>query len=81
MFLEVYATLDMTMKYYGTGKRNLKIPFNFFPYLKLSRFSTAQDIKTMIDQWMQKMPDDGVSSWVVGTIPNYIGTVNRFLPI
>lgn len=65
MFLEVYATIGMSMKYYGVGAKSLKIPFNFLLYEIGSLYMQPYSVKSMIDLWMTSMPKDGTPNWVV----------------
>ncbi|XP_011690583.1 PREDICTED: maltase 2-like [Wasmannia auropunctata] len=71
MFLtEVYADLDLTMKYYLSGST---VPFNFMFIVDLNDKSSASDFKYHIDRWMKNMPNstEYVANWVVGNHDNH----------
>lgn len=65
MFLEIYAPIEISMEYYGSGKRNLKIPFNFIMVQRGYANIRPVELKAIIDDWVTKMPKDGVPNWVV----------------
>lgn len=65
MMTEAYADLQLMIKYYGTQTRNGSIPFNFSFLGEINKYSTAWDIKTVIDKWMTYMPSGRVANWVV----------------
>ncbi|KAI4501732.1 hypothetical protein M0802_003067 [Mischocyttarus mexicanus] len=70
MFLtEVYADLDLTIKYYYAGST---VPFNFMFIADLNNKSSAADFKRLIDRWMNNVPlEEYVPNWVVGNHDNH----------
>ena len=66
MMTEAYTDLDLMIKYYGDGKRNGSIPFNFSFLQDVTNHSNARDIKTAIDKWMLYKPVDEPANWVNG---------------
>ncbi|XP_072940566.1 maltase A1-like [Epargyreus clarus] len=66
MMTEAYTSLANVMKYYGTGKRNGSVPFNFSLLENINNQSTAFDIKLVIDKWMTYMPVGKTANWVNG---------------
>lgn len=65
MFLEIYTSLEVSMRYYGSGKRSLKIPFNFLLITNGGRFMRPQSVKDIINSWMSSKPTDAVPNWAV----------------
>ncbi|KOX72590.1 putative maltase H [Melipona quadrifasciata] len=62
LMLEVYSNVSDTMKYYHYGA---DFPFNFYTITNLTRTSTAEDIKNVIDSWYDNMPKGYTPNWVV----------------
>lgn len=64
---EAYASLDNTMRWFGTEqRRGSHMPFNFALIADLNRNSPAADFKTAIDNWMTSVPSFGEPNWVLG---------------
>ncbi|XP_045524287.1 maltase A1-like [Pieris brassicae] len=66
MITEAYTDLEHLMRYYGDGKRNGSIPFNFSLLENIRKDSDAVAIKRIIDQWMENMPVGRTANWVNG---------------
>ncbi|CAG4941274.1 unnamed protein product [Parnassius apollo] len=66
MITEAYTEIGQMIRYYGTGKRNGSIPFNFFFLEEINNQSNARDIKLVIDKWMTYMPSGQTANWVNG---------------
>lgn len=65
MMTEAYTALDLMIRYYGNGKRDGSIPFNFSFLGEVGNHSNARDIKMVIDKWMTYMPSGKTANWVV----------------
>lgn len=66
---EAYSPINKTMLYYGSqdGSRqggHFTFNFNFITYLKNPNF-TVDDIINAIDLWIDNMPKNHTSNWVV----------------
>ncbi|KAJ8731785.1 hypothetical protein PYW08_014515 [Mythimna loreyi] len=70
MMTEAYTDIDLMMRYYGNGVRNGSMPFNFIFLGELSGTSTARNMTTVIDKWIDKMPANTVANWVNGNHDN-----------
>ncbi|XP_049866375.1 maltase A1-like [Pectinophora gossypiella] len=66
MMTEAYADIELMIKYYGDGKRNGSIPFNFAFLGEINNQSNARDIKLVIDKWMTYKPANQPANWVNG---------------
>lgn len=67
LMVESAAPIELNMKYYGNGTHEgAHFPFNFELLLKLNGNSTANDFKTLIDAWLNKMPKNHMANWVLG---------------
>ncbi|XP_046740846.1 maltase 1-like [Diprion similis] len=60
---EGYGPIDFVMNYYTHGSN---VPFNFFFITDARSGSTAEELKSIIDNWMNNMPDNYVANWVIG---------------
>lgn len=70
LMTEAYANTEDTMLYYQSkdGKqRGAHMPFNFALIYDLTNGTTAQRIKSGIDNWMLNMPNKHTPSWVLGS--------------
>lgn len=67
IFVEVFATLEDTLRYYADtdGNPRAHFPFNFMLLNDLDADSTARDFKNTIDSWMTNIPVGATSNWVV----------------
>lgn len=65
MMTEAYSDIAHMVRYYGDSTRQGSIPFNFIFLQQLSKTSTANDMKSAIDQWMSIMPSGKTANWVV----------------
>ncbi|KAL0125452.1 hypothetical protein PUN28_004517 [Cardiocondyla obscurior] len=63
MMTEAYSSLENTIKYYKYGAQ---VPFNFNFIMNVTANSTPTDFKNIIEDWMNKMPEDGTPNWVMG---------------
>lgn len=67
IMIESAAPIDLNMKYYGNSTmEGAHFPFNFDLLLKLNKNSSATDYKTMIEEWLNKMPEGHMANWVLG---------------
>ncbi|XP_059470020.1 maltase A3-like [Neocloeon triangulifer] len=67
MMVEAYTSLENTMKYYGSGDRKgAHFPFNFELITKFNNETTAAELKQIIDNWQNNLPDGAWSNWVIG---------------
>lgn len=63
---EAYANTSMTMKYYEAGAH---FTFNFGFISNVDSTATAADIKELvIDEWLNNIPANSTSNWVVSRI-------------
>ncbi|XP_046614382.1 maltase 1-like [Neodiprion virginianus] len=60
---EGYANTDLVMQYYTHGSN---IPFNFGFITNTRSGSTAAEFKSVIDSWLDSMPENYVANWVTG---------------
>ena len=66
LMLESYASLDMNMKYYGNETvPGAHFPFNFELVKRTNENSTAEDFKTIVEDWLNAMPKGHIANWVV----------------
>ncbi|KAF4519056.1 hypothetical protein B566_EDAN001643 [Ephemera danica] len=67
LLAEVYDSLENTMKYYGEPDHPISdFPFNFLLVSELGENPTAEQLRTLITRWMEKMPPDACANWVLG---------------
>lgn len=69
LLTESYSELDTVMKYYGDDvnhRNGSNIPFNFQFITNLKNSSTANEIQTIIDSWMNRIPNNRTPNWVIG---------------
>ncbi|CAB3243402.1 unnamed protein product [Arctia plantaginis] len=66
MMTEAYTDIEHMMRYYGNATRNGSIPFNFVFLGELNGTSTAAQIQSTINKWMQAMPAGKLANWVNG---------------
>lgn len=58
--------IDSFIRYYGDGKRNgSRIPFNFHLMSKVNKTTKAAEYKTLIDEFLSKVPVGYEANWVV----------------
>lgn len=66
IMVESYAQIDLNMKYYGNSTvPGAHFPFNFELVKRATNSSTAEDYKTIVDEWITKMPQGQIANWVV----------------
>lgn len=66
MMTESYSRIDLTQKYYGNGDmEGSHIPFNFELIKRVNMNSSAEDYKTVIEEWLTLMPAGHSANWVV----------------
>lgn len=66
MMIEIYASPEKTMRYFGDGDRaGGQMPFNFALITDVNRDSTAFEIKYALDKFLTFKPIDKLSNWVV----------------
>lgn len=69
----MYDSLANTMSYYGEQERPLaEFPFNFLLVTELSEKTSAQQLKDLINSWMDAMPAGACANWVVSFKVNFI---------
>jgi len=66
LFVEAYADLPTTIKYYGSGSRSLMQPFNFQLLTKGDESTRPSELKELIMSWLDNMPEGDVANWVIG---------------
>lgn len=67
MMTEAYASLNDTMRWFGTEeRRGSHMPFNFALISDLNRDSPASDFKIAIDEWLDNVPIFSEANWVLG---------------
>ena len=62
---EVMASSDVVMKYYGRRKQEFDFPFNF-DLLGIKRDFTAEDINTVITNYLKALPTGKWPNWLLG---------------
>lgn len=62
MLIEAYANISKSMDYYKAGAQ---FPFNFGFISDLSNDTTAEELKSLIDNWIDNMPKGSTANWVV----------------
>lgn len=68
---EAYTTLDNTIRFFGTPARyGSHIPFNFELISKMKKTSAASDFQKTIHSWLDKIPVNYPSNWVLGNHDN-----------
>ncbi|XP_046688041.1 maltase 2-like [Homalodisca vitripennis] len=66
LFLEAYADLKNTAKYYGRGNRSFMQPFNF-ELQQYTNFTTrAVELRDIIVGFIHAMPSNVTVTWVIG---------------
>lgn len=69
LMTESYSRIEYTQRYYGSGSiEGSHIPFNFELIKKMNVNSTAEDYKSVIEEWMNLMPSGHMANWVVSII-------------
>uniref|UniRef100_A0A336LW94 CSON001904 protein n=1 Tax=Culicoides sonorensis TaxID=179676 RepID=A0A336LW94_CULSO len=63
IFTEAYTNQTFTTKFYNYGSH---FPFNFGFIENLRDYSSAYDIRQMIDDWLALMPEGATANWVLG---------------
>ncbi|XP_070504536.1 maltase A1-like [Chironomus tepperi] len=64
LMVESAAPIELNMKYYGNSSmEGAHFPFNFDLLLKLTKNSSATDYKTLIEEWLTKMPEGHMANW------------------
>jgi hypothetical protein len=64
--VESYAKIELNMLYYGTETtKGAHFPFNFELIKQAKKDSTAADYKTIVEEWLTKMPAGQMANWVV----------------
>ncbi|XP_055540588.1 maltase 2-like [Wyeomyia smithii] len=67
MMTEAYADLEQTMRWYGNDERNgSHFPFNFAMINRVTNATNAAEMKVIIDEWLDNMPDGANANWVLG---------------
>lgn len=61
MFLEVYATHNQTMRYFYQQSA----PFNFIFISNVTKETSAEDLKKMVDNYILGLPNGTWPNWVV----------------
>lgn len=67
LIVEADVPLEIMKKYFEVGSN----PFNFMFVYGLNSSSRAGDFKTMIDNWINNLPEGNVSNWVTGNHDNH----------
>ena len=79
MMTEAYTEISLMMRYYGDGRRNGSMPFNFIFLGELNGASTANDMRTVINKWIDNMPANTVANWVVSSELRVLETLNSLI--
>ncbi|XP_055532651.1 maltase 2-like [Wyeomyia smithii] len=68
MMTESWSNLDIVATYYEdvNKRQGSNMPFNFQLILHLNKNSKASNFKTVIDSWLNIVPDQHVANWVLG---------------
>jgi alpha-glucosidase len=67
LMIESSPPVEENVKYYGNATmKGAHFPFNFELMLKMTKNSTAEDYKYLIDLWLEKMPKNHMTNWVPG---------------
>lgn len=68
LMTESFEPIDLNMRYYGNGSVDgSHVPFNFELIKVVNVNSTAEDYKTIVEQWLDKMPTSYQANWVVSS--------------
>lgn len=71
LMLEAYTPIKNVMRLFGDGQKNgSQIPFNFELITRMSNQSTAQNWNDAIKTWLDLIPKENVSNWVIGNHDN-----------
>ncbi|XP_013136071.1 PREDICTED: maltase A1-like [Papilio polytes] len=71
MMTEVYASPEITMRYFGDGEREgAQMPFNFNLITDVNGASSAAEIKYALDKFLTFKPVDKLANWVAGNHDN-----------
>lgn len=66
MMTEVYASPEITMRYFGDDQREgAQMPFNFALITDVNKESTAFEMKYALDKFLTFKPVDKLANWVV----------------
>lgn len=70
--VEVYATVEETMEYYGNSTSpGAHFPFNFYLITEFDQQSDAHDVDAIIKSWMLNMPNGSWPNWVVSVTHHF----------
>lgn len=68
MMTEIYASPQITMKYFGDGEREgAQMPFNFVLISDINKDSSAAEVKYALDKFLTFKPIDKLANWVVSS--------------
>lgn len=63
---ETYSAISTVQRYYTNGvKEGAQLPFNFELMKQLRANSTAHDVVTAVHSWLDPMPKNHFTNWVV----------------
>ncbi|KAG5671325.1 hypothetical protein PVAND_001528 [Polypedilum vanderplanki] len=72
IMVESYAKLDYNMLYYGNESApGAHFPFNFELIKRANINSTAEDYKSIVEEWLTAMPKGNIANWVLGNHDNH----------
>lgn len=74
LMTEAYTTLDIIVEYYGNATHNgSQVPFNFEVLTKLNTGSTAKQLKTISENYLNHIPSGRgfYPNWVLGNHDNH----------
>ncbi|CAH0551358.1 unnamed protein product [Brassicogethes aeneus] len=85
LMTEVYSDFEKNIKYYGLpdgSRRGAHFSFNFELIVKVNEGSSSMDILTIIDRWVDNLPEIYTPNWVLGNhdqhrYPSRLGPENR----
>lgn len=85
LYTEAYANVSTIVKYYCVEEESVTQPFGFELLTRIKKTSRAEDYRSVIQDWMDVIPDGKTTNWVVITKPcrmfiNLIGQASQYLP-
>lgn len=68
LMTEAWSALPIVATYFNdsNGRKGSQMPFNFQLILRLDQNSKASDFKTVIDSWLDTVPEGHAPNWVLG---------------
>lgn len=66
LMTESYSEISTKQRYYTNGTaKGAHLPFNFELMKQLRSYSTANDVVTAVNSWLDPMPKGYFTNWVV----------------